>query len=112
MYGCGDSIVDNGGVGGIFSTIDVMTVVVTTSGVSEKGESYISHPDSGVQILGAKIPQWNELLKLVEELAKVIPEQKYVGWDLTLTGSGWIMVKGNANGQLIHQYSNKVGCRV
>jgi len=109
--GRGNSVVDNAGAGGIFATIDVATGIVITQGISENGEQYIIHPDTGMKIVGYQIPKWNELLELTQKLARIVPEQKYVGWDLALTKDGWIVVEGNANGQLVHQYADKSGCR-
>jgi len=60
----------------------------------------LHHPDTGIQIIGAQIPKWEELLALVEELVKIIPEQKYVGWDLALTTNGWCMIEGNDRAML------------
>lgn len=94
--GCGGSHVDNAGAGGIVAAVDLDTGIIKTMGYREDNMTrYLNHPDSGEQILGAQIPRWKELIELVEELAEVVPEQKYVGWDLALTNNGWIMVEGN-----------------
>ena len=61
--------------------------------------------------MGFAIPAWDDLLSLAEKLAKVVPEQKYVGWDFALTDNGWILVEGNTRGQFLHQYCEKKGCR-
>lgn len=107
--GQGASIVDNGGAGGIFASIDLETGIIKTPGFTEFGNSFLMHPDTNVQIIGFKIPKWDELVKLAAELAKVVPEQKYVGWDLALTEKGWIVVEGNCRGQFIHQYAENKG---
>ena len=91
------SKVDNATYGGIFATIDIEYGIVYTYAESFKGEKYAVHPDTGVQILGAKIPNWEELNSLVEELVKVVPQQKMVGWDLALTPAGWVVIEANHN---------------
>lgn len=88
-------VIDNASAGGIFAEVDVNTGVVKTPGLRRKGEQYVQHPDTGVTIQGAQIPQWDELLALTEKLTRVVPQQKYVGWDLALTNEGWVMVEGN-----------------
>ena len=93
--GSGDSIVDNAGAGGICASVDPETGVIRTDGFREDGTCYAAHPDSGVVFKGTRLPRWDELVSLVEELARVVPEQKYVGWDLALTPEGWCMIEGN-----------------
>jgi hypothetical protein len=89
------SCVDNACAGGIYATIDLKTGIVDSLGTSHKLESFFFHPDTGVQILGAQIPKWKELNSLVEEVVRVVPEQKQVGWDFALTDKGWVIVEGN-----------------
>lgn len=93
--GSGGGIIDNATSGGIAAAIDLKTGIVTTPGWREDLTQYLRHPDTGVQIIGMQVPRWDELLKLVDELARVVPEQKYVGWDLALTDDGWVVVEGN-----------------
>lgn len=93
--GTGGCIIDNATAGGIAAAIDMETGIVTTPGWRENLTTYLKHPDTGIKIIGMQIPKWNELLKLVNELAYIVPEQKYVGWDLALTDDGWVMVEGN-----------------
>jgi len=93
--GIGDSVIDNASAGGIFAEVDVQTGIVKSLGMRRNGECYSKHPDSGVLIQGAVIPKWNELLAVIEKLVCVVPKQKYVGWDMALTDSGWVMVEGN-----------------
>lgn len=100
--GRGESVVDNGGAGGFLAAIDEGTGIIITPGRTEFGEVIHVHPDTGVPIVGFKIPAWNELKSLVETLVKVLPEQKYVGWDLALSESeGWVLVEGNSGGQFV-----------
>lgn len=110
--GTGDRVVDNGGAGGICASIDVGTGIVVAEGATETGGRYLLHPDTGVQILGARVPRWEDLLETVEKLSRVIPEQRYVGWDLALTDEGWVLVEANAGGQWeICQMSDRRGLR-
>ena len=90
------SEVDNATYGGIFVSIDMKYGIAYTYAKSFKGEKYAFHPDTGVQILGAKIPKWPELNNLVEDLVKIVPEQEMIGWDMALTPTGWVMVEANS----------------
>lgn len=93
--GAGGGIIDNATAGGISAAIDLETGIVTTPGCRENQTRFLCHPDTGVQIIGMQIPRWSELLETVDQLAQVVPEQKYVGWDMALTKDGWVMVEGN-----------------
>lgn len=100
--GRGSSIVDNGGAGGFLAAVDERTGIVTTPGRTEFGEVFEVHPDTGVAIQDYQIPAWDELLELIDRLVGVLPEQKYVGWDLAHTKSeGWVLVEGNSGGQFV-----------
>lgn len=100
--GRGESVVDNGGAGGFLAAIDEATGKITTPGKTEYGEVIEVHPDTSIPLVGFQIPEWEELLKLVKELPTVLPEQKYVGWDLALSETkGWVLVEGNSGGQFV-----------
>lgn len=99
--GQGNSVVDNGGAGGLIASIDIESGIVETPGRMENGRSVLFHPDSGCQILGMQIPRWDELLAFGRKLAALIPEQKFISWDLALTDEGWVIVEGNCTGQFV-----------
>lgn len=100
--GRGKSVVDNGGAGGFLAAIDEATGKITTPGKTEYGEVIEVHPDTGIPLVGFQIPEWEDLLELVKELPTVLPEQKYVGWDLALSETkGWVLVEGNSGGQFV-----------
>lgn len=108
--GKGSSIVDNGASGGIIAAIDPSTGVLTSSGRTETGDLFHNHPDTNVRIKGFQLPDWQGLLKLVGQLAQVLPEQRYVGWDLAhTTAHGWVMIEGNAGGQFLSQIPGRRG---
>lgn len=96
--GTGGNNVDNTTSGGLAALIDIKTGKIITKAdalTNKTNISYANHPDTNVPILDSQIPMWEELLKLVNRLAQIVPEQKYVGWDLALSKKGWIMVEGN-----------------
>ncbi len=97
--GQGGNIVDNGGSGGIFCALDEDGVCFGTS--DEFGRRFEKHPDTGIQLLGTKFPHFHEGIKLATELAEVIPENRYTGWDLALTDEGWIMQEANDRGGVV-----------
>ena len=96
--GVGDNVVDNGGQGGIINAIDVDTGRIIGS-ADEKGNYYTKHPDTEIQLLGYTIPKWEEAKALAYELASVIPDNKYCGWDLALADNGWVLQEANDRGE-------------
>lgn len=94
-FGVGDSVVDNGCLS---AAVDCENGIILTRGRQAHCTGlYAIHPDSGEQIIGAKIPQWKELLELAEELVKVVPEQRLIGWDMALGVDGWTVVEANTS---------------
>lgn len=106
--GRGNMIVDNGGAGGILCAIDVETGKVLAA-MDEKGMAYEKHPDTGCQIIGFTIPRWDEAVAIVKEMAMVVKDNRYTGWDMALSNKGWVMVEGNAMGQFIWQIPTQQG---
>lgn len=99
--------VDNGGAGGIFADIDSKTGVVSSDACDEMGNRFVTHPDSGVKYRGFQLPEWESAVDICKEAALVIPEVKYLGWDLAYTDDkGWVVVEVNTSGAFIQQ-----GCR-
>ena len=98
--GQGGRCVDNGGNGGIIAAIDFETGIIKGA-IDERMNRYVVHPDTGKNILGYQIPQWNEAKDFAVELANVLPELRYCGWDLALTDQGWVMVEANGKGLFI-----------
>ena len=108
--GCGDSVVDNAGSGGVFALIDTNTG--TTFAVADEfNNSFTEDPDSHKKMLGFTIPCWNEAVDTAKSLARILPNVKYVGWDLALTEKGWVLVEGNDKGQFVFQYPTHDGFR-
>lgn len=108
--GRGNSIVDNAGAGGIICALDVEEGIIVAA-ADEHGNSYEKHPDTGERLIGFKVPRWNEAKRTAIELAGVVPDNCYAGWDLALTENGWALVEANARGQFLTQIATKKGFR-
>ncbi|MBO4326029.1 MAG: hypothetical protein J5950_02010 [Clostridia bacterium] len=90
--------------GTLDAVIDAETGVVITPGCSEFNERFDVHPDTGVPILGFRIPKWKELIDTVTELAMKVDTVRYVGWDMVLTEKGWVLMEGNFSGDFCWQF--------
>ena len=106
--GRGASFVDNAGSGGIGCNVDVETGTIICAG-DELGNDYTVHPDSGVKLIGFRIPRWNEAIEMAKDLALTVPKVHYVGWDLALTDNGWVLIEGNEDGQFVFQFFSHQG---
>lgn len=110
--GIGDMIMDNSGSGGLFANIDSSTGRVYTNGFTESGDMFKTHPDTNILIQGFMVPEWDKAVALAKKLATVIEGNRYCGWDLAYSTKGWVMVEGNACGQLMHQQiADKIGLK-
>ena len=110
-FGRNGKCVDNGLAGGLICNIDVNTGVIT-SAVDENAHYYIVHPESKKKIVGLSIPDWNDAIKLSKQLALVVPDNRYTGWDLAHTDNGWVMIEANCKGQFIGpQLSERKGIK-
>ena len=87
--------VDNFSSGGMYTFVnDLGTVYVPA--IDEKGNIYYKHPSSGCDIVGFKVPRYNELENFISTLSKVVPSIRYVGWDVVLNDKGeFIVIEGN-----------------
>ena len=95
------SFVDNGGAGGLLVYIDPKTGTFVGDAYDEDNIGYAEHPDTKVPFKGYKLPEWDELLKICKEISSIMPTVKCIGWDMTYTNLGWIVVEGNGMTQMI-----------
>ena len=91
--GCGGSVVDNVGAGGIIALINENGVIESDG--MKFGQYYKTHPDTGVPYKGFHVPAWKELCAIAEKAHKTMPEQRLFGWDFAWTPNGWDLVEVN-----------------
>lgn len=92
------SHVDNWGSGGIGYDFDLETGVCVSYGRDKKNNPYIFHPDSNVQMVGYRLPNFENLRKTIIELSHKVPEARFVGWDIAITPNGYELVEMNCPG--------------
>ncbi len=93
--GVGKSNVDNAGSGGIYANVDEQYGIVNSKAINNIGETYTMHPNTQTVIPGFKIPEWNEAIKVVKNVACEIPGATMIAWDLSYSKKGWVIVEGN-----------------
>lgn len=111
-FGRGDSVVDNAASGGVVMALDPITGV-SIGAADEAGVFYTKHPEYDFPLIGCKFPMWKEACEKVKEMAMVIPTSgcRFIGWDLALTDTGWIMVELNASPEIGSQIVLSKGVR-
>jgi len=98
--GRADAIVDNITSGGLAAMVDLeshKTVSrVLCGGYVMNGSR---HPDSGMELSGFELPDWDGLMAIIEEGVALMPRGvHYAGWDFCHTDKGWCLVECNDTG--------------
>lgn len=109
----GDTVSENTDAGGIIAAIDAGTGTVYTDAVDFWGRAFPSHPDTGFVFKGFQIPRWEELKKMMLEIATMFPGVPLIGWDVALSKDrGWQVIESNSTGAFTAiQKMTKIGCR-
>lgn len=90
--------------GSVLAGIDAETGVINSNGKGEYLQEFAIHPNSGVVFKGFKIPDWQDLVDLVKEMALSLEQFNYVGWDMVHTkDKGWSVMEANWGGEFLGQ---------
>lgn len=92
------SHVDNWGSGGVGYDFDVETGVCVGYGRDKKNNPYVFHPDSNVQMIGFRLPDFEQLKQLIIEMTHKVPQARFVGWDIAITPNGYELIEMNCPG--------------
>lgn len=92
------SHVDNWGSGGIGYDFDLETGVCVGYGRDKQNNPFVIHPDSNIQMVGFRLPNYEQLKRTIVELAKLVPQARFVGWDIAITPNGYDLVEMNCPG--------------
>lgn len=87
--------VDNFNHEGLCVPIDVEDGIVKYQAIDKKGNLYEKHPITKKEIVGFKVPKWNEVKKICEQAALEIPQVGYVGWDVCVTKDDICFIEAN-----------------
>ena len=90
--------VDNFHFEGIGANIDIETGIINGVGYDTHNNTYLIHPLTGKQIIGFKMPYWDECKQYIEKAARRMPTVRYVGWDLVVRPDGKMcLIEANDN---------------
>lgn len=108
--GIGNSHVDNYNAGGVEYAVDLATGIITMPGYCRGEMNCIYHPGTEIKMVGYQIPKWNEVIENVTKAAKLIPQCRYIGWDVAITPDGIEFIEGNHNpGYVCMEYFGETG---
>lgn len=93
--GNSDRPVDNLHSGGMFAPIGLDTGKIQYPAYDKARITYTEHPRTGVKIQGFQIPFWDEAAQMCLKAAEIVPQMRYVGWDVAITEDGPVFVEGN-----------------
>ena len=92
---------DNYHQGGAVASVDIetgeMSRITLMEAIDENGERvyYDKHPDTGVQIVGKKIPNWAEIKEQIVDLTRKLPYFDFIAWDVVLKDDGIAVIEIN-----------------
>ena len=95
-----NSVVDNGGAGGIMTNVNIGLGIVDSVGLDFKGTTYTIHPDTKVPLIGFQLPQWKEAKDFITNLARHIKGTTFISWDIAYSQLGWCLVEANDCGAM------------
>lgn len=87
--------VDNLHSGGMFAPIDLDTGRIKYPAYDKERRTFEKHPMTGVTIEGLQIPMWEQAKELCLRASEVVPQMRYVGWDVAVTPERPVLVEGN-----------------
>lgn len=82
--GSGNGVTDNYSAGGLAATIDIKDGIIISPAVSQNNAEVYIHPTSMKQIIGTRIPQWEKVKDTVLSAHSIIPQLRYIGWDVVV----------------------------
>ena len=87
--------VDNISSGGMYAPVNSDGIITHAAFCDKEGICHAVHPTSGTNLIGFEIPYFKEAVELVKKAALVVPDMRYIGWDIAITENGPILVEGN-----------------
>lgn len=64
-------------------------------GYDSHGHVHEKHPDTGFPVAEFQLPFMDRVRTFIEQIARVVPEVQYVGWDIVVSPDGPVLVEGN-----------------
>ena len=88
--------VDNATSGGLYTWVNSDGTLSHLAFCDKKAEYYDRHPITGIVFDEFKVPLYEEAIELCKRAALVVPEVRYVGWDVAISPDGPVIIEGNS----------------
>lgn len=89
-------VMDNVDCGGMAARIDLDTGKLLTVAADKQGNVFDKHPMTGTDIVGFAIPYWREAVDMCLKAMRVVPQVRFVAWDVAVTENGPLFIEGNS----------------
>lgn len=89
-------VMDNVDCGGMAARVDLASGKLLTVGADKQGNTYEKHPMTGTPIIGFTIPFFEEAKQICLEAMRVVPQVRFVAWDVAITAQGPRFIEGNS----------------
>ena len=89
-------VMDNVDCGGMAAPVDLQTGTLCGVGADKQGNAYEKHPMTGQRIPDTVLPFWGEAVRMCLEAAQVVPQVRFVAWDVAITEQGPVFIEGNS----------------
>lgn len=90
------NVMDNVDCGGMAAPVDIETGILSGVGADKQGHAFEFHPMTGKRIPGTPIPYWREAVDMCLKAMQVVPQVRFVAWDVAITPTGPVFIEGNS----------------
>ena len=96
--GCGNTVVDNWGSGGVGYPVDIESGIIYAPGVDKKGNTHIYHPGTDIVMPGFRIPRFKEACEMAKQVIRLDTKVAYAGHDIAILPDRLEMIELNFPG--------------
>ena len=89
-------VMDNVDAGGMAARVDLKTGVINSVAADKSGHEYARHPLTDAAITGFKLPFFEEAKQMCLDAMRLVPQVRFVAWDVALTADGPRLIEGNS----------------
>ena len=89
-------VMDNIDAGGMAARVDLESGIINSVAADKQGHEYARHPLTGEAITGFQLPYFEEAKAMCLKAMRVVPQVRFVAWDVALTPEGPRLIEGNS----------------
>lgn len=89
------SEIANGSQPSIVAPVNFETGIIDKPAATFDSPLHDKHPTTNEQILGVKLPYFDEIMTMLESICRRVPTVGYIGWDFAISPDGPVLIEGN-----------------